>query len=248
MREVRLQRLALAFMLAAAGCAAPAPGRPAAAPAPSTLELFDKSRQRRIPVALYGAAAGRPRPLAILSHGYGGRSTDYGFIARALAARGYVVASIQQDLPGDPVPASQGDLATLRRPIWQLGADSIRFTIEALHARRIADRRPAVLIGHSNGGDMTMLFAARHPELARAAISLDNRRMAMPRTARPRICSVRSSDFPADPGVLPTPEEQRAHAMLIAGIPGLRHDDMTDSATAAQKQAMLKLIFACLGD
>ena len=49
--------------------------------------LFDSARQRAIPVVLYLPARSIPiarlKP-AILSHGYGGRNTDYSFIAQNL--------------------------------------------------------------------------------------------------------------------------------------------------------------------
>ena len=91
-----------------------------------------------------------------------------------------------------------------------------------------------------------MLFAAQHKEMVAAVFTLDNRRMPMPRTARPRICSVRSSDLPADPGVLPSPAERKRYRMTIGNVPGLIHNDMSDAATAAQKRAMLRWIWRCL--
>lgn len=67
----------------------------------------------------------------------------------------------------------------------------------------------------------------------------------MPRTARPRVCSVRSSDQPADPGVLPTAAEQRRYRMVIGSVPVI-HNDMWDGATAAQKRSMLGWLGRCL--
>lgn len=219
----------------------------AASPAgPTTLDLVDSSRGRAVPVALYGANPGRPRPLALISHGYGGRNTDYRFIAEALAARGYVVASVQYELAGDPAMPSQGEPAVVRRPFWEQGVANLRFVIAELRARRIASRWPVLLVGHSNGGDSSMLFAARHGAMVGTVFTLDNRRMKIPRTLRPRICSVRSSDQPADPGVLPTAEEQKRHRMVIGAVPSLIHNDMSDAATPAQKQAMLGWLRRCL--
>jgi predicted dienelactone hydrolase len=54
---------------------------------------------------------GRPKPLAIISHGYGGHNGDYSFIADSLAAQGYLVASIEHtERPGDPPMINTGDL------------------------------------------------------------------------------------------------------------------------------------------
>lgn len=218
-----------------------------AAPVPQTLELVDPERNRAIPVALYGAAPGGRRPLALISHGYGGRNTDYSFIAAALAARGYVVASVQHELKGDPPMPTQGDPAVVRRPFWDQGAANLRHVIGELRARGIANRRPVLLIGHSNGGDSSMLLAGQHGTLVDRVFTLDNRRMRMPRTARPRICSVRSSDQPADRGVLPTIAEQKRYRMVIGTVAGLIHNDMSDAATPAQKEAMLDWLQRCLG-
>ena len=41
-------------------------------------------------------------PVAVLNHGNTVKNTEYSFLANLLAARGYLVASIQQDLPTDP--------------------------------------------------------------------------------------------------------------------------------------------------
>lgn len=247
MRCAHLQSFVLGALLVLGGCAerATPPALALTPPAPTNLDLFDAARSRPVPVALYGARTGRPKPLAVVSHGYGGKNTDYGFIARWLAEHGFIVASIQQDLPGDPAPASQGNLRELRRPIWQRGAETILYVARELRARKLANSTPLVLVGHSNGGDTVMLFATEHPELARTAISLDNRRMPIPRTKRPRICSLRSSDFPADQGVLPDPHEQRASGMLIERVP-VGHNDMWDGATEAQKKVMLDVIATCL--
>jgi dienelactone hydrolase len=217
----------------------------AAAPPPQALELIDAPRGRAVPVALYGARAGKPKPLALISHGYGGNNRAYSFIAEALAERGYVVASVQHELEGDAPMPTTGDPAVVRRPWWDQGAANLLFVIREMRARGLADRRPVLLVGHSNGGDSSMLFATRRKAMVAAVFTLDNRRMRMPRTARPRICSVRSSDQPADAGVLPSPAEQRRYKMVIGAVPVI-HNDMWDGATAAQKHAMLGWLARCL--
>jgi len=214
--------------------------------AQEVLDLVDPARGRPVPTLLYGAQPGAPRPLAVISNGYGGSHANYRFIAEALVARGLVVASVRQDLPGDPAMATEGNLRVLRRPFWETGADTLLYLAGELRARGLADASPLVLVGHSNGGDISMLFAERHPEKVRAVLSLDNRRMPLPRTARPRVCSVRASDVPADPGVLPDAAEQARLGILVAKVPGLRHNDMGDGAAPEHKTAMLAALDACL--
>lgn len=239
--------LATVLAMTLAGCAqrtAPLSSGPPSAAA-SSLDLFDAGRSRAVPIALYGAE-GRPRPLALVSHGYGGTNRAYSFLAEALVARGYVVASVQHELAGDPEMPTTGEPAVVRRPWWERGADNLEYAIRELRARRIAAPGRVLLVGHSNGGDTSMLLAARRPALVSAVFSLDNRRMAFPRTARPRICSVRSSDQVADPGVLPSPEEQARLGMVIGTVPGLIHNDMWDAATPERKAAVIALLDRCL--
>ena len=244
-----MKAAALLGAILAIAPAGPAQGKPpGAAPANArlmTLDLLDARRGRAVPILLYGAG-GRPRPLALISHGYGGTNRAYSFLAEALVARGYIVASIQHELTGDPEMPTAGEPAVVRRPWWEQGADTLEFAIRQLRALRFARRGRVLLVGHSNGGDTSMLFAARRPDWVAAVFSLDSRRMPFPRTARPRICSVRSSDQVADPGVLPSPEEQARLGMVIGTVPGLIHNDMWDAATPERKAAVVALLDRCL--
>jgi hypothetical protein len=92
---------------------------------------------------------------------------------------------------------------------------------------------------------MTMLFASQRPDDVRVAFTLDHRRMPVPRTARLRICSARSSDFSADPGVLPTQREWEAFRMVIANVP-VKHNDMSDGGSLQEKEAILVVLSDCL--
>jgi predicted dienelactone hydrolase len=213
---------------------------------PATLALFDSARQRSVPVLLYlPAPSRRPAHLkaAIISHGYGGHNTDYSFIARDLVAHGYCVASIQHELPTDePIPTT-GNPRVVRRPNWERGVQNILFVRQTLRQKypRV-DFGQLLLVGHSNGGDMTMLCAEEHPELVQRIITLDNRRMPFPRAHRPQVLSLRSSDQAADDGVLPTPAEQQQFGITIVKLPNIIHNDMWDGATPAQRQEMSQAI------
>ncbi len=75
------------------------------------LDLVDASRARRVPVALYAPTQpARQLRLAVLSHGYGAKHTEYSFIARYLATHGYVVASVQHEVPGDESTGTKAHL------------------------------------------------------------------------------------------------------------------------------------------
>ena len=210
--------------------------------------LFDSARQRAIPVVLYQPARSSSQQQlkpAILSHGYGGRNTDYVFVAQTLVAQGYVVASIQHELPTDAPMPTVGNVRQVRQPYWERDGQNMLFVRQAL-GRKFPniDLGELLLVGHSKGGDSAMLFAEEHPALVARVISLDNCRMPLPRAVRPRVLSLRSSDQVADPGVLPTPAEQAAFGIRIIQLQNTRHNDMQDDGTKAQKQAMMPLATA----
>lgn len=213
------------------------------------LDLFDKTRNRPVPVALYspidepGKSEAGKLKLAIISHGYGMKNTEYSFIAEALVARGYLVASIQHEIAGDEPMPTIGKPSEVRRPNWERGAANILFVIEELKKTRPKlNFKNLLLVGHSNGGDITMLFAQKYPKTARKIITLDNRRMALPRAKKPRILSIRSSDQTADEGVLPTAGEQKKFGIKIIKLKNTIHNDMWDGATVEQKQEINEII------
>jgi predicted dienelactone hydrolase len=214
-----------------------------------TLPLVDSARNRQVPVAIYTGTPQSARKLkpAIISHGYGARNTDYSFIATYLATHGYYVASIQHEVPGDePLPRTGNPYET-RKPSWERGVQNILFVIgELKKTHPELDYTQLLLVGHSHGGDTSMLFAEEHPALVHTVISLDNRRMPFPRTKQPRIFSLRSSDLPADDQVLPSAEEQARLGMKVIKLPATIHNDMSDVGTAEQKAEMIRYIDAFL--
>lgn len=201
---------------------------------------------RNIPVLLYGANDSRRLKLAILAAGYGLGSKDYTFLAADLVERGFVVAALPSHLKSDPPIPSGPDVANLRRPFWDNGVADVRQVIATLRSRGMATSDPVVLVGHSHGGDIAMLFAQRYAAEVRQVFSLDNRRVALPRTDQPGICSVRSTDQFADPGVLPDPLEAKRLRMFIVWLTDQRHDDMSDAATAGQKAEIAGALARCL--
>lgn len=207
-----------------------------------THELFDSARSRTIPVAYYSPLQkNKKQQLVIFSHGYGankgGDYLAYSYLTEFLASKGYFVASIQHELPTDFLMPTQGIPQVVRKPFWERGVENIRFVMNTLRkSHPYLDFKHITLSGHSNGGDMTALFAQKYPENIAKIITLDNRRVALPRTAKPRIYSLRSSDQVADEGVLPTPEEQTTFGMTIIKLPNTIHNNMDDNANAAQRK------------
>ena len=218
-----------------------------------TFKLFDKARQREIPVAIYRLKNKKDhnRKIIIFSHGYahnrGGANLDYSYLTNYLAEKGYFVISIQHELSTDSLLPLTGNPQVLRRPFWERGADNILFVINELKTTHPdMDFRHITLIGHSNGGDMTSLFPQKYPGIADKIITLDNRRMALPVTNYPKVYSLRSSDQVADEGVLPTIEDQKKFSIKIIKLPNTIHNDMSDNATNIQRDEIRQYIMSFL--
>ncbi len=217
-----------------------------------TLTLFDQGRNRTIPVAIYKPTTPRPK-IVIFSHGYGqnqpGSYLGYSYLTDYLAAEGYFVVSIQHELPGDSLIPSIGVPQVVRRPFWERGADNIFFVIQTLKKTNPElDFKHITLIGHSNGADMTALFPQKYPGIADKIITLDNRRMALPRTSQPKVYSLRSSDQPADEGVLPDDAEQKKYGIKIYKLPNTIHNDMGDNANDRQRNEIRNYVITFLKD
>lgn len=220
-----------------------------------SVRWLDKSRNRVIPVAFYTPETNKKiknQPLVILSHGYGvneGRANlEYSYISENLASAGYFVASIQHELPTDSLLPMTGKPQTVRRSNWERGVENILFVLNELKKTQPAlDYKHVILVGHSNGGDMAALFGQKYPGLVSKIITLDNRRVALPRTKKPQIYSLRSSDQPADEDVLPTQEEQKKFGITVIKLPDTIHNHMDNDANERQRKEINAYIMKFLG-
>src|SRR5579862_8376301 len=140
-----------------------------------TLNLFDIARQRPVVVDLavrrdYEMKADDgywKLPVAIISNGNTVKNTEYSFLENVLAARGYLVASIQQDLPSDPPLVTKVGLPYVGRlEVYKRSEANILFVLgELKKLQPNADYDHLTLVGHSNGGDVAMFCAKEHPEM-----------------------------------------------------------------------------------
>jgi pimeloyl-ACP methyl ester carboxylesterase len=205
-----------------------------------TLTFYDLSRNNR-PVAVniavrrdkeMQASAGMVTlPVAVLNHGNTVKFTEYSFLANLFAARGYLVASIQHDLETDaPLVTKIGEPYVGRLPVYRRGVANVLFAIAEL--RKIqpnADYNHLTMVGHSNGGDISMYFAEVYPDRIKKVVTLDNLRVPFMTNGKFKILSFRSQDplFKADPGVVPD-DEACDKAGIIVVRTGYQHTDMTD--------------------
>ena len=180
-----------------------------------TVNLYDTQRERIVPVAIYEPKQVNKRTRVIIfNHGYGQNTPNsyksYSCLTKPLAMKGYYVISIQHELSNDPPLAMSGNFMETRMPNWERGVENILFTIKEFKKLKLdMNWNNIAVIGHSNGGDMAMLLATKHPAVAQKIISLDHRRMIMPRCNSPKIYTLRGSDYEADESVIPTKEEQK---------------------------------------
>src|ERR1700704_3417316 len=224
-----------------------------------TLNLFDAARQRPVAVDLavcrdYERKANDgywKLPVAVISNGNTVKNTEYSFLANVLAARGYLVASIQQDLPTDPPLVTKAGLPYVgRREVYEKGEANILFVLGQLKKLQPnADYDHLTLVGHSNGGDISMFCAKRHPELVSKVITLDNLRVPFVLSEKLKILSFRSKDpkFLTDPGVLPTPEQAKADGIDIVTTK-FQHTDMSDRGPDFVKDKIQATLDAFLSD
>jgi hypothetical protein len=220
------------------------------------LALHDASRGRDVPVELAVSRRAelkakffgiKPR-VAIVNHGNTVKNTEYGFVGDVLATQGYLVAAIQHDLPGDPPLSMQGFPFVGRLPSYQRGEKNILFAIEQI--KKVypdPDFQTVTLFGHSQGGDIAMYFAGHHPELVTKVVTLDNIRVPLLMSGKARILSLRSSNFKADPGVVPSDE-----ACEDAGIEVVKtdfqHDHFSDRGPETVKERVKDVLARFLAD
>ena len=212
-----------------------------------TLNLYDSARQRPVSVDLavrrdYEVKANMglwKLPIAIISNGNTVKNTEYSFLADVLAARGYLVASVQQDLPTDPPLMTHVGMRYVgRQGIYMRCEANILFVLGELQKLQPhAEYDHLTLVGHSNGGDVSMYVANQHPELVSKVITLDNLRVPFVLSDKMKILSFRSKDpnFKTDPGVLPTPSQAKTDGIDIINT-GALHTQLSDRGPDSVKE------------
>jgi len=223
------------------------------------LNLYDTARQRPVSVDLavrrdYEVKANMglwKLPIAIISNGNTVKNTEYSFLADVLAARGYLVASIQQDLPTDPPLMTHVGMRYVgRQGIYMRCEANILFVLGELQKLQPhAEYDHLTLVGHSNGGDVSMYVANQHPELVSKVITLDNLRVPFVLSHNMKILSFRSKDpnFKTDPGVLPTPSQAKTDDIDIINT-GALHTELSDRGPDSVKEKIQATLDKFLGE
>jgi len=219
-----------------------------------TLTFYDASRDNR-PVAvdvavrrdkeLQANAGMITLPVAILNHGNTVQFTEYSFLANVFAARGYMTISIQHDLPTDgPMVTKAGELYVGRQPQYLRGIANIKFAAEEMKkVQPNADYDRLTMVGHSNGGDISMYFAKMYPDHIKKIVTLDNLRVPFMTDGRFKILSFRSKDpqFKADPGVIPAAEVCEKAGITVVNT-DFQHNDMRDTGPDQAKTSIKDML------
>ncbi|MEZ4755395.1 MAG: alpha/beta hydrolase [Flavobacteriales bacterium] len=222
------------------------------AQAPELHTWHDSLRNREIPVAFYHPSGElKDRSIVVFSHGYGanepGSYLAYGYLNEALAAAGYFVVSVQHELPADDPLDFNGPARVARMPNWERGAANIHFVLKELERRfPQLDHGRTIVAGHSNGGDMSVLYSHQHPQRVQHVITLDHRRMPILRASQPRTSTLRSSDQPADAEVLPTAEEAAQFGIRVVHLSDTPHNNMDSNADPRQRAEIIEHVLAFL--
>ena len=190
-------------------------------------------------------------PVVILNHGNTVKFTEYSFLANVFAARGYLAMSIQHDLPTDaPLVTQVGELYVGRQPQYERGIANIRFAIEEIkQVQPNADYDHLTMVGHSNGGDISVYFARMYPEQIKKIVTLDNLRVPFMTDGKFKILSFRSKDpvFKADPGVIPE-DDVCAKAGITVVRTVFQHNDMRDTGPDEAKASIQGMLDKFLED
>jgi alpha/beta hydrolase fold len=225
-----------------------------------SLTFYDAERDNR-PVAV-DIAVRRDRemqadagmltlPVAVLNHGNTVKYTEYSFLANLMAARGYLVVSIQHDLPTDaPMVTKVGELYVGRLAQIERGVANIKFAVAQMeNTQPNADYDHLTVVGHSMGGDITMYFAKQYPDRVKKIVTLDNLRVPFVTSGKFKILSFRSKDpvFKPDPGVVPDSDECDKAGITIVNT-DFQHNDMRDTGSEAAKTSIQSMLDRFLSD
>jgi dienelactone hydrolase len=207
------------------------------------IELFDSERTRIVPIVTYQDKTNKRLPIVIINHGYLIKNTEYSFIANTLALRGYFVASIQHELETDEPLPTTGNVLEKRKTIYERDVGNIAFVMRELQKMKVpANLDKAILIGHSKGGDESIMFMDFYPNIALKVVSLDGLRYPISPKKEIPILFFGSIDKKPDAGVLPK------KGITIKLISGARHIDLCDRGSEEIKKQILEEVVKFLSN
>ncbi|TMO03889.1 alpha/beta hydrolase [Pseudoalteromonas sp. S558] len=197
--------------------------------------ITDESRNRTIPIniTLPSNSAKCTKQVkcavAFINAGYGISHNEYTFVSNVFNQRGYLTVAIAHELKTDPYLNREQPYLTTRMENWHRGVVTLKFLVNELASKYPTyDFTKLALFGHSNGGDISSLYGSIYPNEVRTIITLDHRRMLIPRNKNIRVLTLRGNDYPADANVLLNDSELDKFPVTQTLIEKSRHNDMYD--------------------
>ena len=111
-----------------------------------------------MPSSVTSSAVSTPKPLIIFSHGNSFPASTYGVIFRQLEARGFAVKAIEK-FGHDPAYPVTSNWPHLVQQLADFSTQQVKKSGQGVF-----------LVGHSLGGFLSLMCAARHPELGGKAV------------------------------------------------------------------------------
>ncbi|ASM49551.1 hypothetical protein PESP_a1431 [Pseudoalteromonas espejiana DSM 9414] len=198
--------------------------------------IVDQSRNRTIPINITlpnnsdKCSEQVKCPVAFVNAGYGISHNEYTFASKLFNAHGYLSIAVAHELKTDPALNRMQPYLTTRMENWHRGVVTLKFLVNQLSTQYPEyDFTKLTLFGHSNGGDISALYASIYSAEVNQVITLDHRRMLIPRNKNIRVLTLRGSDYPADANVLLNDTELKVFPVSQVMIEKSRHNDMYDS-------------------
>lgn len=215
--------------------------------------IVDQSRNRTIPINITlpnnssKCSVHAKCPVAFVNAGYGISHTNYTFASKLFNAEGYLSIAVAHELKTDPALNRMQPYLTTRMENWHRGVVTLKFLVNQLSAQYPEyDFSQLTLFGHSNGGDISALYASIYPNEVSQIITLDHRGMLIPRNKNIRVLTLRGSDYPADANVLLNETELKEFPVSQVMIEKSRHNDMYDGGPTWLVDKMNKEVGAFL--
>lgn len=208
------------------------------------LNFYDPLRLRSIHVVHYSKniAHHNNLPVVILSHGHKMKIWEYSFIATRLANLGYDIFSIENKIAGDPMLPKTGDMRELGKPFRVQGAANIDLVLTELKKTMPnLNFNKLILIGHSNGADISIYYASKNPTIISSVISLDGLRMPFPTDGSFPILAIGSNDMKADQGVIPNANQLEKLKIALVSIDA-KHVELFDRGPKSVQYTVITAI------
>ena len=218
-----------------------------------SMVIVDSTRDRSIPIEVVlpqnsdRCTTTEQCNVAFISAGNRVPFTKYSFVGEMLNDRGYMTIYVDHELPSDPPLSKTGDLYKTRIENWTRGARTLNVLQHELASRFPAyDFNKLTLVGHSNGGDISTWLSNENKSYVSQLITLDHKRVTLPKSESIRVLSIRATEYPTKEGVLPTESEQKQYGSCVVEIPDSKHMDLSDYGSNLAKQSTNDIIIGFL--